>query len=164
MWRLPGMLHLRAHLFQRAPSGPMYEQRAVLSTGFCSLKWVKRSLNWKWHLSYFETDIASTSLLFLYLPWSLSPIASTVKLLWYTLQKIDPRRTHVATEGVKKTILWQSIHCIKSAAKWRTVNTCVCNFSWGIDSLSLDFCKEPKPFMGIDMLCHKDDNICYQYE
>lgn len=41
------MFYLRVLLSQRAPSGPMYEQLAVSSAGFCSLKWVKLILNWK---------------------------------------------------------------------------------------------------------------------
>lgn len=84
MWRLPGMLCLRALLFQRAPSGPMDEQRAVLSAGFCSLKWVKHILNWKWHLSYSQTNIALSLLLFLHLPWCLSSTARAAQLFWYS--------------------------------------------------------------------------------
>lgn len=41
---------------------------------------------------------------------------------------------------------------------------CMCGFSLGIDMVSLDFCKKPKPFMGIGILYHKEDNICYHYE
>lgn len=44
------------------------------------------------------------------------------------------------------------------------MDTYVCNFSSGTDIFSAEFCKEPKPFMGVDMLCHKDDNIYYQCE
>lgn len=131
MWRLPGMLYLRALLVQRAPSGPMYEQRAVLSAGFCSLKWVKRILNWKWHLSYSQTNIALALLLFLRFPWCLSSSASTAQLFWDSLHRIDPKRKHVATEGVKETILCQSIHCIKRAGKW--IHTCV-TFLQGLTS------------------------------
>lgn len=110
------------------------------SAGFCSLKWVKRILNWKWHLSYSQTNIALTLLLFLYLPWCLSSTASTAQLFWYSLHEIDPKRKHVAPEGAKETILCQSIHCIKNTAKW--IHMCV-TFLQELTSFLQSFVKSP---------------------